>query len=104
MLLLDERQEILMLVTNSLKNDLRHANHFVVGLALCSLGNIASPEMCRDCAGEIERLLKESNPYLRKVKSPLKRMKMVFLIIIIIIIIIFFFCIEICSMRSSYYA
>ena len=34
--------QVLMLVTNSLKNDLNHPNQYVVGLALCSLGNIGS--------------------------------------------------------------
>ena len=66
MLLMDEKQEVLMLVTNSLKNDLLHANHFIVGLALCSLANIASSEMCRDCSPEIEKLVSSSNPYIRK--------------------------------------
>jgi hypothetical protein len=42
MILLDERQEVLMLVTNSLKMDLNHKNQFIVGLALASLGNICS--------------------------------------------------------------
>ena len=33
-----------MLVTNSLKNDLNHPNQYVVGLALCALGNISSTD------------------------------------------------------------
>jgi AP-1 complex subunit gamma-1 len=66
MLLLDERQEVLMLVTNSLKNDLNHPNQFVVGLALCSLGNISTQGMARDCAPEVEKLLSSTNSYIRK--------------------------------------
>ena len=66
MLLLDENQEVLTLVTNSLKNDLNHSNQYVVGLALCTLGNIASVEMSRDLFPEIENLLQTSNPYIRK--------------------------------------
>lgn len=43
MILLDERHEVLMLVTNSLKMDLNnHKNMYIVGLALAALGNICS--------------------------------------------------------------
>ncbi|KAI7839019.1 hypothetical protein COHA_007161 [Chlorella ohadii] len=66
MILLDERQEVLMLVTNSLKNDLNSRNQYTVGLALCALGNICSSEMARDLGPEVERLLASQNPYLRK--------------------------------------
>ncbi|XP_062159659.1 AP-1 complex subunit gamma-2-like isoform X2 [Alnus glutinosa] len=66
MLLLDERQEVLMLVTNSLKQDLNHANQYIVGLALCALGNICSAEMARDLAPEVERLLQFRDPNTRK--------------------------------------
>ena len=40
MILLDERQEVLMLVTNSLKQDLEARNQYITGLALTALGNI----------------------------------------------------------------
>lgn len=43
MILLDERTEVLMLVTNSLKMDLNNGkNLYIVGLALAALGNICS--------------------------------------------------------------
>ncbi|KAJ6444186.1 AP-1 complex subunit gamma-1 [Purpureocillium lavendulum] len=84
-LLLDENQEVLTLVTNSLKkyvdiqtrhqahhpangshSDLGHSNQYIVGLALCTLGNIASVEMSRDLFPEIETLISTSNPYIRR--------------------------------------
>ncbi|RWS27795.1 AP-1 complex subunit gamma-1-like protein [Leptotrombidium deliense] len=66
MLLLDERQDVHLLITNSLKNDLNSQTQFVVGLALCALGAICSPEMSRDLGGEVERLMKTSNTYIKK--------------------------------------
>ncbi|KAI0091676.1 gamma-adaptin [Irpex rosettiformis] len=69
MLLLDESQEVLTLVTNSLKNDMNHTNMYAVGLALCTFADIASEEMSRDLANEIEKLLGSSNTYIRKKAS-----------------------------------
>ena len=67
MILLDERQEVLMLVTNSLKQDLESRNQHITGLALTALGNICSAEMARDLSPEVERLLSQSaNAYVRK--------------------------------------
>jgi len=83
MLLLDENQEVLTLVTNSLKkyvcfchklssfidmtdSDLNHPNQYIVGLALCTLGNIASVEMARDLFPEVETIIASSNPYIRR--------------------------------------
>lgn len=91
MLLLDERQDVHLLITNCLKkwvdfgksihfpravdsndicflfrSDLNNTTQFVVGLSLCTLGAIASPEMARDLASEVERLMKSPNAYIRK--------------------------------------
>ena len=66
MLLLDENQEVLTLVTNSLQNDLKHSNQYVVGLALCTLGNIAGIEMSRDLFPDVENLISTANPYIRR--------------------------------------
>uniref|UniRef100_A0A8C9SUR3 AP-1 complex subunit gamma n=1 Tax=Scleropages formosus TaxID=113540 RepID=A0A8C9SUR3_SCLFO len=61
MLLLDERQDSTLVFF-----DLNHSTQYVQGLALCTLGCMGSSEMCRDLAGEVEKLLKTSNSYLRK--------------------------------------
>ena len=39
---------------------------YAVGLALCTFADIASEEMARDLANEIEKLLGSSNTYIRK--------------------------------------
>ncbi|KAL1395752.1 hypothetical protein pipiens_011015 [Culex pipiens pipiens] len=66
MLLLDERADVHVLLTNCLKNDLNSSTQFIVGTALCTLAAIASPEMAHDLAHEIERLIASSNTFLRK--------------------------------------
>ncbi|XP_056276600.1 AP-1 complex subunit gamma-like 2 isoform X2 [Pseudoliparis swirei] len=66
MMLLDEKQDASLLITNSIKNDLSHSNQFVQSLALCTLACMGSAEMCRDLAPEIDRLLRASNSYIKK--------------------------------------
>lgn len=65
-LLLNEQTEVLTLVTNSLKVDLTHSNQYIQGLSLIVIGNMATPDMARDLASDVEKLLRGGNPYLRK--------------------------------------
>jgi len=64
--LLDERAEVLLLVTNSIKTDLASKNPQIVALALCAMAAVASPEMSRDLAIDVENLLHSENAYIRK--------------------------------------
>lgn len=57
-------------------SDLEHSNQYVVGLALCTLGNIASTEMARDLFQEVESLLGTQNPYIRR-KAALCAMRII---------------------------
>uniref|UniRef100_A0A8K9VFZ9 AP-1 complex subunit gamma n=1 Tax=Oncorhynchus mykiss TaxID=8022 RepID=A0A8K9VFZ9_ONCMY len=66
MMLLDEKQDASLLITNSIKNDLSHSSQYVQSLALCTLACMGSAEMCRDLAPEIDRLLRASNSYIKK--------------------------------------
>lgn len=54
--------------TNSITyhSDLNHPNQYIVGLALCTLGNIASVEMSRDLFPEVETIISSANPYIRR--------------------------------------
>ncbi|KAG8455425.1 hypothetical protein GDO86_001566 [Hymenochirus boettgeri] len=66
MILLDERQDAHLLITNSIKRDLEHSSPIVQGLALCTLSCLGSAEMCRDLASEVEHLLQNSTGHVKK--------------------------------------
>jgi len=65
-LLLNEQAEVLTLVTNSLKLDLVNNNQYIQGLALITIGNLATQDMARDLISDVDKLLKSNNSYLRK--------------------------------------
>ncbi|KAJ2741494.1 clathrin associated protein complex large subunit [Coemansia sp. BCRC 34301] len=65
-LLLDEKQDILTLLTNSLKTDMHSTDDYIVGLALGTLSNVASSEVAYDLVDEVERLLDSPRSFLRK--------------------------------------
>lgn len=47
-------------------SDLSQGIQPVQGLALCTLSTMGSAEMCRDLAPEVEKLLLQPSPYVRK--------------------------------------
>lgn len=77
MLLLDENQEVLTLLTNSLDNDMQHPNTFIVGLALTCLGNLASPELARDLYADVDKILSTTNSVYLKKKAAVVAAKLV---------------------------
>lgn len=68
-LLLTEQTEVLTLVTNSLKLDLTNSNQYIQALSLIAIGNLATQDMARDLASDVEKLLRSTNSYLRKKAS-----------------------------------
>ncbi|XP_017719753.1 PREDICTED: AP-1 complex subunit gamma-like 2 isoform X11 [Rhinopithecus bieti] len=50
----------------TLDSDLSQGIQPVQGLALCTLSTMGSAEMCRDLAPEVEKLLLQPSPYVRK--------------------------------------
>ncbi|TDH65447.1 hypothetical protein CCR75_008014 [Bremia lactucae] len=65
-LLLTDQEDVLTLVTNSVKNDLNNQNQFTVALALTAVGNVASADMARDLVMDVDRHLRSDNEHLRK--------------------------------------
>lgn len=63
-LLLDENQELLTLLTNLLNNDLNHPSRYVVSLAINALGALTSPELARDLYTDIKNILEHSRDSL----------------------------------------
>lgn len=65
-LLMTEGTEVLTLVTNSMKLDLTNSNQYIQALSLITIGNLATQDMARDLASDVEKILAQNNSYLRK--------------------------------------
>ncbi|MCQ2973100.1 MAG: AP-1 complex subunit gamma [archaeon] len=65
-MLLDEKSEILLLCSNIIKKDLGSNNRFVVAAALTTIGEVGTPDMCRDTCPELIKCLNSTNPYIKK--------------------------------------
>lgn len=66
MLIFDNNEDMLTLLTNSLDLDLKSADLFISSLALTALGNIASNELAKDLYPQVEKLMQATSPYIRK--------------------------------------
>ena len=65
-MLLDEKSDILLLSSNIIKKDLSSNNKYIVAAALTTIGEIGTPDMCRDTCPEIIKCLNSTNPYIKK--------------------------------------
>lgn len=64
--LFNEKSEILMMATNRMRIDLSSSNNYVVALALSSLAEICTADMCRELASEVAKLFTTSTNYIKK--------------------------------------
>ena len=68
-ILMDENSELLLLASHTIKKDLEHKNHFIIGAALNAISEVCSESMCLDCTPIIIKCLSHNNPYIRKKAS-----------------------------------
>ena len=64
--LLDDKSEVLLLTSHTIKKDLMSSNQYIVAAALNAIGEIATPDMCRDSCGEVIKCLNSLSPYIKK--------------------------------------
>lgn len=64
--MLDESNDILMLVTNSIKQDLNAKEIHVQALGLTAIAEVSTAEMCRELYPEVKRLMRSERAYIRQ--------------------------------------
>jgi len=65
-ILMDEKSEVLLLTSNSIKKDLISSNHFIVSVALNTIGEVCTPDLCRDLSMEVIKLMTSTNQYIKR--------------------------------------
>jgi len=58
--------DVVLLVTNMLKNEFKAKSPYEVGLAITCLSNIATPDLSRDLLSDLCTMMQSSRPYVRK--------------------------------------
>jgi AP-1 complex subunit gamma-1 len=64
--LMDERSEVLLLTSHTIKKDLESTNQYIVAIALNAIGEVCTSDMCRDTCPEVVKLLSNNNPFIKK--------------------------------------
>ena len=64
--IMDEKSEVLLLTTSTIKKDLESSNQYLIATALNAIGEICTPFMCRELASEVIKLINNPNPYIKK--------------------------------------
>ena len=65
--LMNESNELLMMATQAIKNDLNNTtSNFIVALGLTAIAEISTEEMCRKLYTEVKKLMRSSSSYVKK--------------------------------------
>ena len=64
--LLNEQDNVLLLVTNTMQIDMNSPNNQISGMGITAMANVATAEMCRDLCKDVCKLMNHSNSYIRK--------------------------------------
>lgn len=65
--LMNESSELLMMVTQAVKNDLNSTtSNFIIALGLTSIAEISTEDMCRELYTEVKKLMRSTSSYIKK--------------------------------------
>lgn len=64
--IMDEKSEVLILTSHTIKKDLEVGNQYIVAVALNTIGEVCTADLCRDLSVEVSKLMNNQNPYIKK--------------------------------------